>query len=62
MEWVSNRVTLLKIMELFIDDSQVIGGIIRILRKCVQVLTNHSNILLDRTKEPRNFAKEFRVK
>lgn len=58
---ISKRIYLLKAMESFLDDSQIVSGIIRIFRKLIQILTTDSNSLVDRSKEPKVFAKEFRV-
>lgn len=58
---ISKRVYLLKVLENFLDDSQIVGAVIRIFRKLIQILTTESNSLIDKSKEPKVFAKEFRV-
>jgi hypothetical protein len=61
MNLISHRVSLLKILDFFLNDSQVVGGVVRLFRKIIQVLTNDTNNLIDKSREPRIFAIEFRV-
>jgi hypothetical protein len=56
---MSSRVTLLKIIEIFIDDSQIVSGVIKSFRKIIQVLMNDSmNSKLDLKK---SFSRDFKV-
>ncbi len=48
-------------MENFFEDSQIVGSVIRIFRKLIQILTTDSNALIDKSKEPKVFSKEFSV-
>jgi hypothetical protein len=61
MNLISHRVSLLKILDFYLNDSQVVGGVVRLFRKIIQVLTNDTNNLIEKSREPRIFAIEFRV-
>jgi hypothetical protein len=64
---ISSRITLLKIfsIEKFTSDSQITGGVFRIFRKIVQLLTNDSTTMIDKTVvtvvDPKSFSIDFRV-
>jgi hypothetical protein len=61
LEMVSSRITFLKLTDIYIMDSQIIGAIFRIFRKAIQILTNES-IELDQSQcVPLDYAKELRV-
>ncbi len=53
--------SILHIIENYLNDSEIIGGIIKIFRKLIQVLSGDSNGLIDESKNPKLFAKEFKV-
>lgn len=61
LQLISNRVALLKVMEHYLEDSQITGGIFRIMRKLIQVLTYDTSPLIDKSKNAKVFSKEFRV-
>lgn len=62
---ISKRIYILRLIDCFMTDSQIIGSIFRIFRKTVQVLTNDSSSLLDVNRlnmNPKEFSSKFRVK
>ena len=59
---ISKRINILKVMEIYIDDSQIVAGIIRMFRKLIQILTTDSNSIIDKSKDAKTFSREFRVK
>ena len=64
MQIISARIHFLRLVEIYIANSQIIGGIIKLIRKVVQVLTNYHSKLLNvdkLTTNPKVFCKEFKV-
>jgi hypothetical protein len=60
---ISSRITIMKCIEGYMNDSQIISSMFRLLRKTIQVLTNNSSMMLDLSKvsvQPKAFSKEFR--
>ncbi len=51
----------MKLLENYLDNSQIVSGVIRLFRKAIQILSNDNHPLLDKTKEPKIFAKQFKV-
>jgi hypothetical protein len=61
---IYKRVNILKIVETFLEDSQVISGIFVIFRKSIQVLSNDSHHLVDKSMlniSPDEFALSIKV-
>jgi hypothetical protein len=64
LEIISSRIAFLKLADLFMSDSQIVGSIFRIFRKAIQVLTNENEQLVDINFvacSPQVYSKEFRV-
>ncbi len=61
---VYKRMSVLRLIDNYLSDSQLIGSIFRIFRKVIQVLTNDSSSLLNLSKmniHPKEFSIKFRV-
>jgi hypothetical protein len=61
LHFISKRLIILKMMDVYMEDSQIISGFIRIFRKIVQMLTTENISMTDKSKDPRVFVREFRV-
>lgn len=58
------RITLLKLIDAFYDDSQIMSGLFRIIRKATQIITNETSPFLDKTilkSSPKDISKMFKV-
>lgn len=58
------RFSLIKLIDSFYNDSQVMSGLFRLLRKATQIITNEDSNSLDKTKlksDPKDISKTFRV-
>ena len=58
------RISLLKLIDAFYDDCQIMSGLFRILRKATQIITNESSTLLDKTvlySNPKDISKKYKV-
>lgn len=61
---ISSRFYLIKLVDIYIEDSQALSGIIRLFRKVTQTLTNFhaKNLIMDKINiSPKVFATEFKV-
>jgi hypothetical protein len=57
---ISNRLIIIKILEPFMKDSQIVSAVIRLLRKIIQILLNENNPLSENAKEAKLFAKNIK--
>jgi hypothetical protein len=55
-----------KIIDLFFNESQVVSGIIRLMRKCLQIIDNDNPNVIDYEQitsiQPDKLSKNFKVK
>jgi hypothetical protein len=55
-----------KIIDLFFNESQVVSGIIRLMRKCLQIIDNDNPNVIDYDQitsiQPDKLSKNFKVK
>lgn len=60
---MSYRVCLLKLIDIYSVDSQLMSGLFRIFRKATQIITNDNTSQLDRSKldgRPKDITKKFK--
>ena len=58
------RFTFIRLIDSYYNDSSIISGLYRILRKATQIITNDSSDYLDKTSlksHPKEISKMFRV-
>lgn len=61
---MSYRVCLMKMIDIYSTDSQLMSGLFRIFRKASQQITNDSTSFLDRNKidgRPKEITKKFKI-
>jgi hypothetical protein len=59
------RITLLKLIDAFYEDSQIMSGLFRIMRKATQIITNEYSPLLDKStlkSTPKEISKMYKVR
>ena len=64
LDILSHRLTFLKLVDIYIYDSQIVGMIFRMFRKVLQIVFNENNLIDDKiiSKPQQTHAKEIKVR